>query len=93
MLYDDNYPRKDKDEGCKQADDYLGEGKKSSCLNCPFFPSPCVEDKDFRYINNLKMQQRDAKIIELWKKGTKIKDIIKTFGLSRRTVYRVIRRR
>ena len=80
-----------RDDGCKYADEYLGEGKKSSCLNCPFYPNSCVFSGGLKYIHKVMKLKRDEKIIQLWKDGHDIKEVAKMFTLGERTIQRVIK--
>jgi len=79
-----------RDGGCKYADDYLGEGKKSSCLNCPFYPDPCIYDRGKGYMQRLKIEQRTKQVIKLWKQGRKPEELMGIFKVSRKTIDRAI---
>jgi hypothetical protein len=77
-----------RDDGCELATAYLGH--KSSCLNCPF--SGCIYDQPGgrqRWLKKL----RDEEIVRLFNtKGKKGKELAMMFGLSQRTVQRVLKR-
>ena len=69
------------DNGCDLAD---------SCLNCPF--ARCIYDEPGgkqRYIKRL----RDKQILELFTTGGKgMRELAEMFGISQRTVQRVLKR-
>jgi len=77
----------DVDSGCQQATDYLG-GKQSSCLKCPF--RKCAYDDEGGLISAQK-RNRDVGIRARRKAGAKIKDLAKYFGLSERTIERIVK--
>jgi len=69
-----------RDEGCEFAD---------SCLNCPF--TQCVYDEPGGKQHWLK-RQRDRQIAKLFTtEGKKVKELALIFGLSQRTVQRVLK--
>jgi len=69
-----------RDEGCEFAD---------SCLNCPF--TQCVYDEPGGKQHWLK-RQRDRQIAKLFTtEGKKVKELALMFGLSQRTVQRVLK--
>ncbi|MFH0847587.1 MAG: hypothetical protein V1894_06015 [Chloroflexota bacterium] len=68
------------DEGCELA---------TSCLSCPF--SRCLYDEPGGKRHYLKLQ-RDLEIVRLHEKeGKVVKELAVIFGVSRRTVQRVLR--
>ncbi len=70
------------DEGCELA---------NSCLSCPF--SKCLYDEPGGKRHYLKLQ-RDLEIIKLHENECKVvKELATIFGVSRRTVQRVLRSR
>jgi len=69
-----------RDEGCEFA---------SSCLNCPL--SKCIYDEPGGRQRWLK-RQRDRQIVRLFTvKGKKVKELALMFGISQRTVQRVLK--
>ncbi len=79
-----------KDSGCKVATEYLGE-KPSKCLKCPF--RKCVLDKSNRGVGiaTIRKRQRNEEMRGLFKEGKKVKELATMFGISTRTVKRVLR--
>lgn len=70
------------DEGCELA---------TSCLSCPFSKSLYDEPGGKRHYLKL---QRDLEIVKLHEsEGKVVKELAAIFGLSRRTVQRVLRSR
>ena len=77
-----------RDDGCELATAYLGH--QSSCLNCPFptciYEQPGGKQRWFKKL-------RDKEIVRLFNtEGKKVKKLAMIFGLSERTVQRVLRR-
>ena len=71
-----------RDEGCEYA---------ASCLNCPF--QQCIYEEPGGKQHWLKVQ-RDRKIVRLSaREGRPVKELALLFGLSRRTVQRVLKNR
>ena len=69
-----------KDEGCELAE---------SCLNCPF--PRCIYDEP-RGKQHLLKGRRDREILRQFSKGGKgIKELALAFGISQRTVQRVLK--
>jgi len=69
-----------RDEGCEFAD---------SCLNCPF--TKCIYEEPRGRQRWLK-RQRDKEIVRLFNTGGKgVKELALMFGLSQRTVQRVLK--
>jgi len=69
-----------RDEGCEFAD---------SCLNCPF--TKCIYEEPRGRQRWLK-RQRDKEIVRLFNIGGKgVKELASMFGLSQRTVQRVLK--
>ena len=69
-----------RDEGCEFAD---------SCLNCPL--TKCIHDEPGGRQHWLK-KQRDRQIVRLFTTESKrVKELAPMFGLSRRTVQRVLK--
>jgi len=76
------------DSGCKVATEYLG--RQSSCLDCPF-KRKCVYDTGRIGIANIRKRRRDGEIIRRWKQGERIKDLAVEFGVTIRTIQRVVK--
>lgn len=73
------------DKGCELATAYLRE--QSKCQDCPF--PECLEDiPDGK--RKLIKRQRDAEIIMLRKQGKTVKELASMFGLTVRTILRII---
>jgi AraC-like DNA-binding protein len=75
-----------RDEGCEVADAFLGH--KSSCLNCPF--PHCIYDEpggEQRWRKRL----RNAQVLKLAGEGMPVKELAVRFGVSRRTVQRILK--
>ncbi len=68
-----------RDEGCEHA---------ARCLDCPFdtclFEKPGGKERFFK-------SRRNGEIVKLSQQGKKTKEIAKQFGVSERTVQRVIK--
>jgi len=77
----------DSDSGCKQATAYLGH--QSSCLHCPF--RKCILDELGVGIARAKKRTRNEEIIQRLSKGESISDIAEAFGVSIRTIQRVMK--
>jgi DNA invertase Pin-like site-specific DNA recombinase len=71
-----DHPR---DEGC---DLY------PSCLNCPL--PKCIDDIP-KERHRVKFEARDKGIVELRQKGAPLEIIAKRYGISRRTVFRILK--
>lgn len=71
-----------KDDGC---------GVSSSCLNCPL--PQCKYDDPVGYYQGLR-QDRDSLVLDVWRREPRIgvPELARRFGLSQRTVYRILRR-
>jgi hypothetical protein len=67
------------DKGCKLAE---------SCLKCPF--PVCVYEQPRGKRSWLK-RQRDKEIVRLFAEGKRVKELAKSFGVSRRTVQRALK--
>lgn len=76
-----------KDSGCQRATDYLGH--QSSCLFCPF--SKCDLDGKGVGIATIKKRSRNEEIIQRLRKGENTSDLAIAFGVSQRTIQRVIK--
>ena len=75
----EHYPYKD--DGC---------GVSSSCLNCPL--PQCKYDDPAGYYQGLR-QDRDSRVMEAWQRERPaVPELAQRFGLSQRTVYRILRR-
>ncbi len=70
-------------DGCKLADDYLGT--PSSCSQCPF--DDCFKDSPCSVLK----VKRNRNIIKLWKQGKDVNELAAKFGVTRRTIERIIR--
>lgn len=75
------------DSGCKVATEYLG--RQSSCLDCPL--RKCVYDERGIGVQRLKKRRRNEEIIRRWKQGERIKDLAVEFGVTIRTVRRIVK--
>jgi Homeodomain-like domain len=62
----------------------------ASCLTCPFVR--CRYDEDLDAGRRRAGRQRDRRMIELQRRGKTISVIAARFGVSRRTVFRVLAR-
>jgi DNA invertase Pin-like site-specific DNA recombinase len=72
-----DYPR---DKGCDLF---------PSCLNCPL--PKCVEENS-KERRQVKLKARDKGIVELRQKGIPIEIIAKRYSISRRMVFRILKR-
>lgn len=68
-----------RDEGCELAE---------SCLNCPF--PACIYDMP-RGKQQLLKGRRDRQILRQFKEGKGVKELAAAFGISQRTVQRVLK--
>ena len=59
-----------------------------SCLNCPF--SQCRYDEPGR--RQKRKELRNREMLRLLEEGKGIKELAQCFGVSKRTVYRIMRR-
>jgi len=73
------------DSGCPEATAYLG--CQSSCLDCPF--EECIFEIKGGAVS-LRKRKRDAEIMEIARQGVSTKELSERFGLSKRTIIRVI---
>lgn len=69
-----------RDEGCDLA---------ASCLNCTF--SQCIYEQPRGHQHWLKAL-RDKEIARQFNEGRKVKELARNFGVSQRTMQRVLRR-
>lgn len=76
------------DSGCQSATDHLGH--QSSCLRCPF--RKCVYDELGVGIATIKKRRRNEEIIQRWRKSESVQDLAMAFGVSERTIQRVVER-
>lgn len=76
------------DSGCWQATEHLGY--QSSCLNCPF--PKCKLDEPGFGPGRAKKRSRNEEIIQRFKKGEEVADLAIAYGVSRRTVQRVVKK-
>ena len=75
-------------EQCTYSD--AGCNLAPSCLNCPFVRCRYDAPQEImRYIKG----QRDREVQRLRQKGTGIVELAQRFGLSRRTVHRILKTR
>ena len=77
-----------KDTGCKIATKFLGH--QSRCLSCPY--AECLEDTNQTPVR-IDSKQKDEAIIERRKQGVKYSDLAIEFGITDRTIHRIIARR
>ncbi len=75
------------DSGCKVATEHLGS--QSLCLECPF--PECIYDDPLKGSARAKKQNRNVAIVERYKAGIATEDIASEFGVSIRTIQRVLR--
>lgn len=73
-------------ENVKYRDDGCDEGG-SSCLNCPL--ARCVYD-DPMYGRHAAHVARNRRIFELRKEGVPVRDLVRAYKVSVRTVHRII---
>ncbi len=73
-------------EHCRYQDD--GCDLFPSCLNCPF--SQCRYDESGR--RQKRKELRNKEMLRLLGEGKGIKELAQRFGVSKRTVYRIMRR-
>ena len=69
-----------RDDGCELA---------SSCLNCPF--SRCVYDEPGG-VSQRRKSLRNDEVLRLHRAGMRPQELARSYGVSRRTIYRVLRR-
>jgi len=74
------------DLGCEQATAFLGY--QSSCLKCPF--KKCVLEEKGIGLATQKKLRRNEEIKSRFQAGAKIKDLAVEYGVSQRTIERVI---
>jgi hypothetical protein len=75
------------DSGCEAATAYLG--KPSSCLKCPF--RKCVLERGRIGIAMAQKLNRNEEIRRLVEDGMSVKDAAKRFGVTLRTIQRVVK--
>lgn len=80
------YSKNPQDTGCKYADEVLGH--KSLCLKCPF--TDCILDMPQGIKNSIMKAMRNQEILNLVNKGINSKNIAKDFGITARTVQRIV---
>ena len=73
--------------GCSVATDY--QKKVSCCIKCPF--SQCVFDTTARTERRSKSLARQEQVVSLYKEGIPSYIIAQTVGITKRTVFRLLR--
>ena len=72
------------DNGCPEATEYLG--KQSHCLDCPFYPRPCIQEG--RQTRN---RLRNEIIVQKAREGATVRALAGEFGISISTIQRILR--
>ncbi|KKM07918.1 hypothetical protein LCGC14_1729060 [marine sediment metagenome] len=75
------------DKGCQEATEFLGY--QSLCLQCPF--GDCVLDIKDEGAKTRKKKVRNEQILQAIKDGSRVEEVAVFYGISTRTVQRVLK--